>query len=147
MGDAPACGPLPDVRDLLPHRAPFLLIDRLTAIEPGRRALGIKQLTGDEWCMRAPAGAHFPATLILEALAQLSAGVMSGLADAPDGAVGYFMGLSRVRVRGEARVGDQLDLACTLVQYRRGICRTRGEAFVAGRRIVRAELTTIIRVP
>ncbi|MCU0634217.1 MAG: beta-hydroxyacyl-ACP dehydratase [Gemmatimonadaceae bacterium] len=138
---------LPDVHDLLPHRAPFLLIDRLTAIDPGRRAEGVKRITGDEWCMRGTPGTPFPATLVLEALAQLSAGVMIGLADAPAGAVGYFMGLGRVKVRGEARVGDTLVLACTLLAFRRGICRTRGEAFVDGRRILRAELTTIIRAP
>jgi 3-hydroxyacyl-[acyl-carrier-protein] dehydratase len=140
-------GVLPDVLDLLPHRAPFLLIDRITAIDPGRRATGIKRITGDEWCMRGMPGQHFPATLVLEALAQLSAGVMSGLADAPAGAVGYFMGLSNVKLRGEARVGDDLELCCTLLQFRRGICRTRGEAFVAGKRIVRADVTTIIRAP
>lgn len=138
---------LPDVRDLLPHRAPFLLIDRITAIDAGRRATGVKQITGDEWCMRGVPSHPFPHTLVLEALAQLSAGVMSGLADVPAGAVGYFMGLSNVKLRGEVRTGDTLELVCTLIQYRRGICRTRGEAFVDGVRVVRAELTTIIRAP
>jgi 3-hydroxyacyl-[acyl-carrier-protein] dehydratase len=138
---------LPDVLDLLPHRAPFLLVDRLTRVDPGRRAEGVKRITGDEWCMRGAPGQPFPATLVLEALAQLSAGVMSGLADAPEGAVGYFMGLSHVKIRGEVLVGDTLEMRCTLVQFRRGICRTRGEAFVDGRRVVRAELTTIIRAP
>jgi 3-hydroxymyristoyl/3-hydroxydecanoyl-(acyl carrier protein) dehydratase len=138
---------LPDVQDLLPHRAPFLLIDRITAIEPGRRATGVKQITGNEWCMRGVPSHPFPHTLVLEALAQLSAGVMSGLTDAPAGAVGYFMGLSNVKLRGDVYVGDTMELVCTLIQYRRSICRTRGEAFVRGRRMVRAELTTIIRAP
>jgi 3-hydroxyacyl-[acyl-carrier-protein] dehydratase len=138
---------LPDVRDLLPHRAPFLLIDRITAIEAGRRATGVKQITGNEWCMRGVPSHPFPHTLILEALAQLSAGVMTGLTDAPAGAVGYFMGLSSVKLRGEVYTGDTLELVCTLIQYRRGVCRTRGEAFVRGRRVVRADLTTIIRAP
>jgi 3-hydroxyacyl-[acyl-carrier-protein] dehydratase len=138
---------VPDVLDLLPHRAPFLLIDRILSVEPGRRATGVKQITGDEWCMRADPPRPFPHTLVLEALAQLSAGVMIGLTDAPAGAVGYFMGLNKVKLRGDVFSGDALELSCTLMHYRRGICRTRGEAFVRGARIVRAELTTIIRAP
>jgi 3-hydroxymyristoyl/3-hydroxydecanoyl-(acyl carrier protein) dehydratase len=139
---------LPDVETLLPHRHPFLLIDRITALNPGRRAEGIKRVTGDEWCVDAMLGAPdsgLAGGLVVEALAQLSAAVMLGLVDESTGAVGYFMGADRVRFRGTARAGDELHLTVELLRFRRGICRTRGEAWVGARRIVRAELTTVIR--
>jgi 3-hydroxyacyl-[acyl-carrier-protein] dehydratase len=136
---------LPDVLGLLPHRYPFLLVDRITALEPGRRAEGIKRVTGGEWFLESDAGASMPGGLVVEALAQLSAAVLVGLADSAAGTVGYFMGLDRVRYRGTVRAGDELRLVVELLRYRRGICQTRGEAWVQGQRIVRAQLTTVLR--
>jgi 3-hydroxyacyl-[acyl-carrier-protein] dehydratase len=138
-----------DPLELLPHRWPLLLVDRITALDPGRRVEGVKRVTGGEWFFGEAApergGPAMPNGLILEALAQLSAAVMVGLADAAPGAVGYFMGIDRVRYRGEARPGDELRLSVELMKFRRGLCRTLGEARVGGKRIVRAELTTVIR--
>ena len=143
---------LPDVFDLLPHRFPFLLVDRITALDPGRRAEGIKRLTGGEWFLgeavhdpNPPAKAEMPNALVVEALAQLSAAVLIGVVDGGGGAVGYFMGLDRVRFRGRARPGDDLRLAIELRQFRRGVCRLHGDAWVGARRIVRADLTIIVR--
>lgn len=149
-GPAATRSALPDVLELLPHRYPFLLVDRVTAIDPGRRAEGIKRVTGGEWFFLGATpfdGARrMPNGLVVEALAQLSAAVLVGLAESIPGAVGYFMGLDRVRYRGEgAHAGDEIRLVVELVRFRRGLCRTRGEAWVAGRRIVRAELTTVLR--
>jgi 3-hydroxymyristoyl/3-hydroxydecanoyl-(acyl carrier protein) dehydratase len=140
---------LPDVLRLLPHRYPFLLIDRVTALDPGRRAEGLKRVTGGEWFFSsAEAGAapsRMPNGLVVEALAQLSAAVLLGLVDAGSGAVGYFLGVDRVRYRGAAVPGDELRLTVELRQFRRGICRTHGEAWVGRRRIVRADLTTAVK--
>lgn len=140
---------LPDVLQLLPHRYPFLLVDRVTALEPGRRAEGVKRVTGGEWFFTslgsAPGKVGMPGGLVVEALAQLSAAVILGLVDTGNGAVGYFLGAERVRYRGVAWPGDELRLTIELRQFRRGICRTHGEAWIGGRRIVRADLTTAVR--
>ena len=140
---------LPDVLALLPHRYPFLLLDEITAVEPGRRAEGIKRVTGAEWASGAPAGLGtvgvMPHTLVLEALAQLSGAVLAGLTDGAEGVVGYFLGVDRVRFRGVARAGDAVLLEVTLKQFRRGVCRTHGVARVDGLTIVRADMTTIVR--
>lgn len=140
---------LPDVLDLLPHRYPFLLVDRITALEPGKRAEGVKQVTGDEWCLRGERDQAprrwMPGGLVVEALAQLSAAVIVGLVEGGEGAVGYFLGLDRVRYRGMAAPGDELRLAVELVYFRRGVCRTRGVATVDGRQIVRALMTMMVR--
>ena len=141
----------PDVLDLLPHRFPFLLVDRITALDPGRRAEGLKRLTGGEWFLgeasldpHPPADPTMPNGLVVEALAQLSAAVLIGLVDNAAGAVGYFMGLDRVRYRGTARAGDDLRLGVELRQFRRGVCRLHGDAWVGDRRIVRADLTIVV---
>ena len=137
--------PLPDVLHLLAHRYPFLLIDRITAVDPGLSAEGIKRVTGDEWFMQGDPSKTMPGTLIIEALAQLSGAVMLGLAGISAGAVGYFVALNRVRFRSYARAGDELRLEVRLLQFRRGICRTAGTAWVHDQRVARAELTTIVR--
>jgi len=152
LSAAPA-EPLPDVLGMLAHRYPFLLVDRVTHVERGKRVEGVKLVTGGEWLCRGPqeAGAvhaplAMPNVLIIEAIAQLSGAIILGLVDGAAGAVGYFMGFDGVRFRGEARPGDELRLEAELVMFRRGICRTRGAAWVNGKRIVRARLTTVVRV-
>lgn len=137
---------LPDVQELLPHRYPFLLVDRITAIVPGKRAVGVRQVTADEWFTGQAGSYEMPNTLILEALAQLSGAVLIGLAEQVVGAVGYFVGMQRVKFRGVARAGDEIVLECNLLQFKRGICKTAVTASVNGRRIVRAQITTVLRV-
>jgi len=138
-----------DVLSLLPHRYPFLLLDRIVEVDPGKRAVGIKLVTSGEWCSGAPvAGAGaiaMPQTLIVEALAQLTAAILVGLTDSASGAVGYFLGIDRVRFRGSALPGDELLLEVVLRQFRRGVCRTHGVARVGDRVVVTADLTTVLR--
>jgi 3-hydroxyacyl-[acyl-carrier-protein] dehydratase len=133
---------------LLPHRYPFLLVDRITVVEPGRRVLGRKQVTAGEWAGPAvPEGTlAMPGLLVVEALAQTSAALLLGLLDASEGAVGYFVGMHRVRLRDAARPGDTLQLAVELRSFRRGIARLLGTGIVEGRGVAAsAEFTTIVR--
>lgn len=144
MSEAPV-----DVHTLLPHRYPFLLVDRIVDVEPGRRATGIKRVTGGEWCSDYPGGrgtsGSMPHTLIIEALAQLTAAILVGLVDSASGAIGYFLGIDRVRCRGVAVPGDEIELSVELIQFRRSICRTHGIARVGRQVVVRADLTTVVR--
>ena len=141
--------PLPDVLALLPHRYPLLLVDAITGGEPGRHATGRKRVTGAEWSAAAPGGVGsagtMPHLLVVEALAQLTGALLVELVDGAGGAVGYFLGVDRVRCRGVVRAGDELTLGVSLVSFRRGICRTRGVAHVDGACVVRADLTTVVR--
>ena len=138
-----------DTLTLLPHRFPLLLVDRITGVEPGRRATGVKAVTGNEWSTIGTSGGGgayaMPHLLIVEALAQLSAAVLVTLLEGNEGAIGYFLGLSNVRFRGVARPGDMLELSIELRQFRRGVCKTHGVARVGRCDVVRADLTTIIR--
>ena len=136
-----------DVLDVLGHRYPFLLVDRLRVVESGRRAQGVKRVTvGDWWSEAEDSGMwEMPGTLVVEALAQTSAAVLIGLVNESRGAVGYFASADRVRFRSLPRVGDTLTLTVELVWYRRGVARLRGVASVGGRLAVSANFTTIIR--
>ena len=136
---------LPDVFGLLPHRYPFLLVDRVTALEPGVWAEGVKQVTAAEWLVGTAPRGILPNGLIIEALAQLSAAVLIGVVDPDRRQIGYFLGVDRVRYRSEVRAGDELRLRAELVRAKRGICRTRAEAHVGAKRVVRAELTIVLR--
>ena len=135
--------------ELLPHRYPFLLLDRITSVIPGKQARGFKQVTMSEWCVgeghQPGDGAFMPHLLLVESLAQLSAALFSTLMDGTDNAIGYFMGIDRVRCRGHARPGDVVELVIDLKQFRRGVCKTHGVARVGTTEIVRADLTTILR--
>lgn len=141
--------PLLDPSTLLPHRYPFLLVDRIDAVDPGKSAHGTKLVTGAEWLIGHTRGAEglraMPHLLIVEALAQLSGAVLAGLVAESAGAIGYFLGINDARFRGEARPGDVLTLHVELRAYRRGLCRTYGVARVGTQRIVRAELTSVLR--
>ncbi len=135
--------------DLLPHRYPFLLVDRIEVVEPGRHVIGHKRVTAGEWWMEGgratPALAAMPHTLVLEALAQVSGALVRDLLDAAEHAIAYFMAADRVRMRRLAVAGDALTLDVTLRSWRRGICRAHGVATVGDGLVLTADLTTIVR--
>jgi 3-hydroxyacyl-[acyl-carrier-protein] dehydratase len=135
------------ILNTLAHRYPFLLVDRIDVVEPGRRVEGLKRVTGAEWFSPAwhQQQMAMPNLLVVEALAQTSAALLLGLVDAAAGVVGYFAAIERVRLREPARVGDTLVLAVELASFRRGIARLRGRATVDGRCVVSASFTTIVR--
>lgn len=134
-----------EIERLLPHRYPFLLVDRIDVLEPGKHVVGVKRLTAGEWWARADAREPIPATLVLEALAQTSGAIVRDLAPADKATIAYFMGADRVRIRSAARAGDELRLEVTVRQWRRGICRTHGIATANGAVVLTADLTTIVR--
>jgi len=133
------------VQALLAHRYPFILVDRVEVIEPGRRVTGTKRVSSGEWWATGAADAAMPFTLVIEALAQTSGALVQDLADGDAGGVAYFMGADRVRFRRPARVGEELRLDVSLRQWRRGVCRMHGVATVDGAIVATAELTIIVR--
>lgn len=133
------------LESLLPHRYPFLLVDRIDVIEPGRHVVGTKRITCGEWWMGLEPREVVPFTLVLEALAQTSGALVPDLAGGDAGAIAYFMGADRVRFRRPSHAGDEIVLDVMLKVWRRGVCRTRAVATVDGSVVVSAELTTIVR--
>jgi 3-hydroxyacyl-[acyl-carrier-protein] dehydratase len=130
---------------LLPHRYPFLLVDRIDVIEPGKHVVGSKQLSGSEWWSGERATNTMPFCLVLEALAQTSGALIPDLVGGSAFTTAYFMGADRVRLREPAHAGERLILNVTLAQWRRGICRTHGIATINDAIVLTATLTTVVR--
>lgn len=121
-----------DILKLLPHRYPFLLVDRVLEFVPGERLLAIKNVSFNEPHFQGhfPENPVMPGVLILEAMAQAGA-LFAGFTD-PGSVAGrlvYFMTIDRVRFRKPVIPGDQLRLELTLAKRRRDIWRFVGKAY------------------
>jgi 3-hydroxyacyl-[acyl-carrier-protein] dehydratase len=136
---------LPDPRDLLPHREPFLLVDSLTELIAGQRVTGVWQLTGDEDFFRGhfPGRPTLPGVLMLESLAQVGAcGVLAEPRFA--GKIPLFGGAGKVRFRRQVVPGDTLDLSVELTRLGSRAGKGTGTASVGGEVACQAELTFVI---
>lgn len=136
------------IHALLGHRHPFLLVDRIDVVEPGRRVIGMKRISsGEWWCEGHDAGSiEFPFSLVIEAMAQTTGALIRDLAGVTGGGIAYFMGVNHVRLRTFARPGDELTMELTLRLWRRGICRAHGVARVSRGLVASADLTTVIPI-
>lgn len=126
----------------LPHRYPMLLVDRITHFEPGRRIVGLKNVTINEPFFQGHYPGHpiMPGVLIIEAMAQVGGLLLMDTIENPDEKVVYFMSLNNVKWRRPVTPGDQLVFELELLQFRRSICKMRGEGFVDGALVAEAEL-------
>lgn len=121
------------IRSIIPHRYPFLLVDRVVALEPGTSATGIKNVSSNEGFFEGhfPAYPVMPGVLIVEALAQVGAIAMLSHDDYR-GQLALFAGIDKVRFKRQVRPGDVLRLNVELGQIRRSIGSGSGTATVDG---------------
>lgn len=138
-----------DVLDHLPHRYPFLLIDRVTHCEPGERLTAIKNVTVNEPCFPGHFPSHpvFPGVLILEAMAQAT-GLLAFRTQGvlPDEDTLYlFVGVENARFKRRVEPGDQLELSVELKRSARGVWKFAVEARVGDEIACTAELTGAVR--
>jgi UDP-3-O-[3-hydroxymyristoyl] N-acetylglucosamine deacetylase / 3-hydroxyacyl-[acyl-carrier-protein] dehydratase len=126
----------------LPHRYPMLLVDRVTHFESGKRIVGVKNVTVNEPFFQGHYPGHpiMPGVLIIEAMAQVGGLLLMDTIENPDEKVVYFLSLDKVKWRRPVTPGDQLVFQLELLQFRRSICRMRGEGFVDGKLVAEAEL-------
>jgi UDP-3-O-[3-hydroxymyristoyl] N-acetylglucosamine deacetylase/3-hydroxyacyl-[acyl-carrier-protein] dehydratase len=130
------------IQDILPHRYPFLLVDRILHIEEGRSIEGIKNVTVNEPFFEGHFPGHpiMPAVLILEAMAQVGGLLLLNSVDDPNDKLMYFMGIDNARFRRPVTPGDQLHFKLTLLKLRGVTSKMRGEAYVDGQLVAEAEL-------
>lgn len=129
------------IRELIPHRYPFLLVDRIEEVEPGVRAVGIKNVTQNEPFFEGhfPDYPVMPGVLIVEALAQVGAvGVMAK--EEFRGKLALFAGIDGVRFRRQVIPGDVLRLEVEITRLRGVAGRGKGSATVDGERVCEADL-------
>ena len=136
---------LQGIKEAIPHRYPFLLVDRILELVPGERILGLKNVTADEpfFAGHFPRFPVMPGVLIIEGLAQTGAVLM--LRDAGPGQLPFFGGIDKARFRRQVVPGDQLLLEVTVLQRRTGSCRLRGVARVEKDVAVQAEIFALVR--
>lgn len=134
------------IQAILPHRYPFLLVDRIIDYEIGKRVVGIKNVTLNEpfFAGHFPGVPVMPGVLIVEAMAQ-TAGVMM-LANLPDrdSKLVFFTGIDGAKFRRPVVPGDQLRLELTVLRLRSRYIKLRGEAYVDGELVAEAEISSAL---
>ncbi|UCC72724.1 MAG: bifunctional UDP-3-O-[3-hydroxymyristoyl] N-acetylglucosamine deacetylase/3-hydroxyacyl-ACP dehydratase [Gemmatimonadota bacterium] len=127
---------------LLPHRFPFLLVDRIVEYEKAKRIVGIKNVTINEefFVGHFPGMPIMPGVLIIEAMAQVGGLLLMDSVENPEDKVVYFMSLDKVKFRRPVIPGDQLVFELEMVQMRRRVCRMKGIGRVDGEIVAEAEM-------
>lgn len=130
------------ILDLLPHRYPFLLVDRILEVEGGRRVVGIKNVTINEPYFQGHFPRHpiMPGVLIVEAMAQVGAALILNRPELA-GKMAYFAAIDKVRFRRPVTPGDQLVLEAELVAMKGRMGKLRTTARVEGQVVAEGELT------
>lgn len=128
--------------NILPHRYPFLLVDRIVELEPGKRCVGIKSVTANEEFFQGhfPGQPVMPGVLILESMAQV-AGLLTLVSRNTPGALSYFAAIERARFRRPVQPGDQLVTEAELLVLRGALCKVNVVCRVDGEVAVEADYT------
>lgn len=134
------------IMDCLPHRYPMLLVDRVVDFEPGKRIVGLKNVTINEPFFRGHFPEHpiMPGVLVIEAMAQVGGLLLMDVVDDPKDAVVYFMSLNNVKWRRPVTPGDQVVFEVEMRNLRRRICKMVGKGRVGGKVVAEAEMTARI---
>ena len=134
-----------DIKKIIPHRSPMLLIDRVDDINPGVSAVGYKAVSYNEPFFQGhfPEYPVMPGVLILEAIAQVGAVAILSM-EQFKGKTPLFAGADKVRWRKPVRPGDKLEMQCEIVKLRGPIGVGKGIATVDGKKVCEAEITFAI---
>lgn len=133
------------IKKAIPHRAPFLLIDRVTITEPDKSAVGIKCVSGNEPFFQGhfPDRAIMPGVLIVEAMAQVACALFLSKPESKD-KLAFFMGMEEIKFRKPVVPGDRLELKVNILNMRSRFGKAKGEAYVEGVLVTEASFSFAI---
>jgi beta-hydroxyacyl-ACP dehydratase FabZ len=135
------------IQEILPHRYPFLLVDKILEIEPGRRIVGLKNVTINEAFFQGhfPGQPIMPGVLIIEAMAQVGGVLLMRTMNAsPEKKLLYFTGIDRARFRRPVLPGDQVRFELELLHHRSRNSKMQARAYVEGKLVAEAELSCAV---
>jgi len=134
------------IEKILPHRYPFLLVDKIIDLIPKEKVIGIKNVTMNEpfFMGHFPGHPIMPGVLIIESMAQTGAILLLDAIENPEKKLAYFMGIEKVRFRKPVIPGDQLQIEVGLARYRPSSCKMLGKAFVDDQLVCEAEFMAAI---
>lgn len=135
-----------EIMEILPHRYPFLLVDKIESLEPGIKAVGYKNVTMNEYYFQGhfPQQPVMPGVLIIEALAQVGAATMLSLEEFK-GKIGYFAGIDKAKFRKMVFPGDVLKLEVEIIKRKGPVGIGKAIATVDGKKACEAVLSFIIQ--
>lgn len=133
-----------EIQNILPHRYPFLLVDRILEMKPGEKAVGIKNVTVNEpfFMGHFPGNPIMPGVLIVEAMAQV-AGILA-FRSGVQGDTVYFMSIEKAKFRKPVVPGDRLRLEITTLQHRGNVWKFSGNTTVDEKLVAEAEFTAMV---
>jgi UDP-3-O-[3-hydroxymyristoyl] N-acetylglucosamine deacetylase / 3-hydroxyacyl-[acyl-carrier-protein] dehydratase len=136
-----------EIMKILPHRYPFLLVDRIVEMEAMKRVVAIKNVTINEPFFQGHFPGHpiMPGVLIVEAMAQAGGVLLMGTVDDPESKVVYFMSIDNIKFRKPVKPGDQLRFEVDVIQMRGKVVRISGVAKVDGQVVCEAEMAAMVR--
>jgi beta-hydroxyacyl-ACP dehydratase FabZ len=134
------------IQNLLPHRYPMLLVDRILELTPLERVVGLKNVTRNEPFFDGHFPGHpvMPGVLIIEAMGQTGGVLLLNSVEKPESKVVYFTGLDNVKFRRTVVPGDQIRFTVVMTMFRRGLCKMRGEAQVDGVLVAEADMSAVV---
>jgi UDP-3-O-[3-hydroxymyristoyl] N-acetylglucosamine deacetylase/3-hydroxyacyl-[acyl-carrier-protein] dehydratase len=144
--DVPSSLTIEQIQEIMPHRYPFLLVDRILSLEEGKRVVGLKNVTINEPFFQGHFPGHpiMPAVLIIEAMAQVGGVLLLSMVEVPKSKLVYFMAIDKAKFRKPVGPGDQVRFELEMVKMRRNSCKMKGKAFVGDDLVAEAELLSVL---
>jgi len=134
------------IQKILPHRYPFLLVDKIIDLVPKEHVVGIKNVTANEpfFIGHFPGRPIMPGVLIIEAMAQVGGILLLDSEEDPGNKLVLFTGIDKVKFRKPVLPGDQIRFELDMMRYRQSICKMAGKAFVGEEVVCEAELSAAV---
>lgn len=144
--EVPSSLSIEEIQEIMPHRYPFLLVDKITCLEEGKRVVGIKNVTINEpfFVGHFPGHPIMPAVLIIEAMAQVGGVLLLSMVENPKSKLVYFMAIDKAKFRKPVFPGDQIRFELEMIKLKMNTCKMAGKAFVGADLVAEAELLSIL---